>query len=65
MSKEELEELERRHKDVLYAKEQTKKNKLFIFEKTDNFERVAELIKKSNANKRIPVILAAKEYLLH
>jgi len=61
LSREEIAAIEKRHKDIQAAKEQTKRNKQFIFEKTDNFQRVAELIKKSNANKRIPLIMTVKD----
>jgi len=39
----------------------TKKEKLFIFEKAEDYERAAELIKKSNLNQRVPVIIASRE----
>mmetsp|Transcript_79826 Transcript_79826/g.110918 ORF Transcript_79826/g.110918 Transcript_79826/m.110918 type:complete len:124 (-) Transcript_79826:114-485(-) len=35
---------------------------MFIFEKTGDYEKIGELIKKSNENKRIPLILASRDW---
>jgi len=61
LSKQEIDTILRRKKDIALAKEMTKKEKLFIFEKAEDYERAAELIKKSNLNKRVPVIIASRE----
>ena len=61
LSKEEIDINLKRKKDIQLAKETTKSQKLFIFQKTNNFEKVVEIIKKSNENLRIPLIISTKK----
>ena len=61
LSKEEIETNIKRKKDIDLAKETTKSQKLFILEKTNSFDKVVDIIKKSNENYRIPLIVCGKK----
>ncbi|KAL4493592.1 hypothetical protein ABPG72_004085 [Tetrahymena utriculariae] len=61
LSGEEIDQFIKRKNEINLLKEKNKKQKLFFFEKVNKIEDLAQLIKKSNQNNRIPLIFSSKQ----
>lgn len=61
LSGEEIEEFVKQRNEINQLKEKNKKQKLFFFEKANDYETLNQCIQRSNANNRIPLILSSKQ----
>jgi len=60
LSRDEIDSIIKHKKDIVASRDTSRSQKLFIFEKTNSLDRVVEIIKKSNENERVPLIVTSK-----